>query len=128
MCKALTVIQIASPIARYIPWIVFSGLRAYALSGRNKLLTGMICFLSSGWIAPNVYTISNSWTIVNDPPRINCATHLELNFGVLQNCRLCLAWSPAALRGQHYSLDVEKLQIWVPRHAWSGSTSACATR
>ncbi|KAI0364167.1 hypothetical protein BV20DRAFT_974750 [Pilatotrama ljubarskyi] len=52
---------------------LFAALRIYALSGRNKLLTGTILLLS---LAPFLATVSVTYNfpLANNPPPINCSS------------------------------------------------------
>ncbi|KAI0665403.1 hypothetical protein C8Q78DRAFT_1084002 [Trametes maxima] len=82
-CAALTDIAQTIQILQYVPWAVFSGLRVYALSGRNAFL-GLTTFLLSA------VTIALNLPVIDVCPPSSLTPDITNVFVVVITSRTCL--------------------------------------
>ncbi|KAI0794753.1 hypothetical protein C8Q74DRAFT_1250420 [Fomes fomentarius] len=87
-CKNIVQIQKVSSIIRYIPWAVFAGLRTYALTSRNVLLTAIVVTLALAIILPGLYTDTYEWVVDMNVPLPGCYYRYTINNTTLTP-RLC---------------------------------------
>ncbi|RPD58614.1 hypothetical protein L226DRAFT_536920 [Lentinus tigrinus ALCF2SS1-7] len=73
-CSSLTIFQEVCIILPYIAWAVFSGFRAYALSGRKIWLGALVFLLTMTSAVPDLYQYAKSQA-VNLPVPFNCSEY-----------------------------------------------------
>ncbi|KAI0794759.1 hypothetical protein C8Q74DRAFT_1215965 [Fomes fomentarius] len=88
-CENIAHIQkFAATVIRFTPWAVFAGLRTYALTSKNVLLTASVFILALAPILPNLYVDSLEW-VVSNGPLLGCRYGYTPNPTTLQLRYLC---------------------------------------
>ncbi|KAI0722375.1 hypothetical protein C8T65DRAFT_704876 [Cerioporus squamosus] len=88
-------------IFQYLPWAVFSALRAYALTSGTRPLAGIVFFLALAPVVVNYVTLGYATPVVD--PFFGCSASVSLSDATQQNftiiSRVCLITSDLVLMG-----------------------------
>ncbi|KAI0742303.1 hypothetical protein C8Q80DRAFT_1272999 [Daedaleopsis nitida] len=77
-CSAVGLFEAITTVIPYVAWAAFSGLRIYALSDCNIILSAVVFALSALYIVPDIYEDAHS-SFVNLPPPYGCYQAPDIN-------------------------------------------------